>query len=154
MTDAQGPSDHFPTEQFLPDRLARIQSKLNAQVSRILREHAGITSTQWRIIAFIGSHGSCTSAQLSRVAEMDKGLVSRTVKSLQADGLIHATRKESDNRAMYLDLTKAGRAIFDRTMPRMEARQVALNAYLADSLSEELKRAFDRLERAAEDPAI
>lgn len=154
MTDDATSIQMTPLEQFLTYRLARIQSKLTAKDSRMLRELAGITTTQWRIIAILGSHGLCTAAQLSRIATMDKGLISRTVKSLQAEGLISTSRKATDNRAMYLDLTVAGRDIFDRMMPRMQARQTALRAYLQDLPSDVLNRAFDCLERAADDPAV
>ncbi|MBY6115204.1 MarR family winged helix-turn-helix transcriptional regulator [Mameliella alba] len=143
-----------PLANFLTYRLAKVQSKLNAQASRILRDHAGLTITQWRIIAVLGDGGRCTSAQLSRMTAMDKGLISRNVKSLSNEGYLSITRDEADNRALHLDLTDKGREIFERTMPRMQARQQALRSYIDPTQIVVLMQAFDALERAAEDPNI
>lgn len=143
-----------PIAQFLTYRLSRVQARLSAQASRILRDHAGITITQWRIIAVLGEGARRTSAQLSRMTAMDKGLISRNVKSLAAEGLISVTRDRNDNRALYLGLTDKGRRVYDHTMPRMRARQEALRAYLEDGEEDALTRALDKLERAAEDPDI
>ncbi|WP_323766663.1 MarR family winged helix-turn-helix transcriptional regulator [Antarctobacter sp.] len=148
------PHTVVPLNNFLTYRLAKAQAKLNAQASRILRDHAGITITQWRIIAVLGDTGRCTSAQLSRLTAMDKGLISRNVKTLAADGMITITRDASDNRALHLDLTDRGRATFDHTIPRMRDRQRDLRAYLDDAEFTTLMRACEKLEKAAEDPAI
>ena len=140
--------------QFITYRLSRIQAKLNAQASRILRDHAGVTVTQWRIIAMLGDGGSCTAAHLSRMSAMDKGLISRNVKMLHADGFITISRDGKDNRALFLNLTDKGRGVFDHTFPRMQARQKALRSHLDEVDHDLLMRAFDKLERAAEDPTV
>ena len=74
--------------RFLTFRLARVQAKLNAQSSRILKDHAGITLTQWRLLALIGNAGRTTAAVLSREVAMDKGLISRNIKTMVSDGLV------------------------------------------------------------------
>ncbi len=140
--------------QFLTYKISRVQAKLNAQASRILRDHSGITLTQWRIIAVLGDGGSCTAAQLSRMTAMDKGLISRNVKTLNTEGLIAISRDNNDNRALHLNLTGKGLAVFEHTFPRMRARQKALRSYLDEVDQELLSRAFDKLERAAEDPTV
>lgn len=141
----------LPLTDFLTYRLARVQAKLNAQASRILREHAGINLTQWRIIIVLGEIGICTSAQLSRLTTMDKGLISRNVKSLTAEQIVKATRDATDNRAFNLGLTAKGQEIFHHTMPRMRARQEHLRAHLEPAEFEILMTAFTKLEKAAED---
>jgi DNA-binding MarR family transcriptional regulator len=143
-----------PLETFLTYRLARVQSKLNAQATRILRDHAGITLTQWRILAVIGDAGSCTAAQLSRNTSMDKGLISRNVKTLIAQGFLSSQRDAFDNRAQHLDLTDKGQDVYQRTIPRMRDRQTALRAYLTPDDEAVLLRVFDNLERACDDPSI
>lgn len=148
------PHSVVPLNRFLTYRLAKVQAKLSAQATRILRAHAGITITQWRIIAVLGDTGRCTSAQLSRLTEMDKGLISRSVKSLTAERMITVTRDASDNRALHLDLTAKGRETFERTIPRMRSRQMGLRAYLDEAEFDTLMRACEKLEKAAEDPEI
>ena len=141
-------------ETFLTYRLARVQSKLNIQAARILRDHAGLTLTQWRIIAFLGELTSCTAAQMSRMSAMDKGLISRTIKTLSANGYISVTPDAHDNRALYLALTQAGREMYTRTIPRMQARQAALRSHLTPDEEEVLLRALGKLEGAADNPDV
>lgn len=143
-----------PIGQFLTYRLARVQAKLNAQANRLVKDCAGLTLTQWRLIALIGATGRSTAAQLSRYAAMDKGLISRNLKALGEENLVRIIRDTEDNRLQHLELTAEGRALFDNTLPRMQARQNALR----DRLDEEEVRAFlatlDKLEQAAEDPGL
>jgi DNA-binding MarR family transcriptional regulator len=153
-TDCQDSAPVAQLEQFLTFRLARVQSKLAAQTSRILRDHAGITIAQWRIIAVLGEIDPCTAAHLSRQITMDKALISRNVKTLIAEDVIDMQRDTRDSRAMRLGLTDKGRQIYGRTFPRMHARQQALRSFLAPEDEAVLARALDKLERAAEDPAV
>jgi len=136
--------------QFLTFRLARAQAKLNAQAGRILKEHAGLTLTQWRLLALLGGFGASTAAQLSRMAAMDKGLISRNIKTLMEARLVVASQDPEDNRAQLLELTPRGQEIFTATLPRMRARQDILRAHLNSEEEEILLRALLKLERAAD----
>ncbi|GAA4222242.1 winged helix-turn-helix transcriptional regulator [Sagittula sp. NFXS13] len=137
---------------FLTFRLARVQAKLNAQSSRILKEHCGLTLTQWRLMSLIGVAGRTTAAHLSREVAMDKGLISRNIKTMVADGHVRITVDPSDHRAQHLELTEAGQSVFQSTAPRMRARQDALRALLNAEEEAALNRSLEKLERAAEDP--
>ncbi len=139
--------------QFLTFRLARVQAKLNAQATRILREVAGLSLTQWRIIALIGNasgDGPTRSADLTRAAEFDKGQFSRKLKTLVETGLVVAQVDERDNRVQLLSLSDAGQALFDRTWPTMQARQAALRATITAEERDALISALDKLEAASE----
>lgn len=138
---------------FLTFKLARVQAKLTAQSSRILKDHAGITLTQWRLLSLIGANGRTTAAHLSREVEMDKGLISRNIKTMVSEGLVRITVDPDDNRAQHLELTETGNAMFQDTLPRMRARQDSLRALMDAEEEEVLNRLLDRLEVAAEDRA-
>ncbi|WP_425071266.1 MarR family winged helix-turn-helix transcriptional regulator [Sagittula sp. S175] len=137
--------------RFLTFRLARVQAKLNAQSSRILKEHAGITLTQWRLISLIGAAGRTTAAHLSREVAMDKGLISRNIKTMVSDGWVRITVDPEDNRAQHLELTDTGMAIFLDTLPRMRARQDQLRALFDHEEEAIFNRALDKLDRVADD---
>ncbi|SDD57384.1 MarR family winged helix-turn-helix transcriptional regulator [Ruegeria marina] len=144
------PQPELQLQQFLTYRLSRVQAKLNAQASRVLREHAGITLTQWRILALIGVEGLRRSADLSRHAALDKGMVSRNIKLLVAEGLVVAEGDDSDQRAQTLGLTGKGRQLVERTLPIMRKRQNLLRGALDAGELAVLYRALDKLELAAE----
>lgn len=146
----QDASDELPLFQFLTYRLSRVQSKLNAQAIRILREQAGLTLSQWRIIALVGASGQTRPSALTKDGLLDKGLLSRKLKPLIQEGLISSKPDETDHRAQLLSLTTDGRALYERTLPIMRRRQRGLRSALSASEIEGLYRALDKLELAAE----
>ncbi|MGB7317572.1 MAG: MarR family winged helix-turn-helix transcriptional regulator, partial [Planktotalea sp.] len=107
---------------FLTYRIARVHHKLNVQASKILHDSVGVTLNQWRMIAFIGGAESVTASELVRYTAMDKGLVSRNVKSLIESGLVVSLSHEKDSRVHLLSLTPDGTAIFNKALPKMRRR--------------------------------
>ncbi|MEN8832973.1 MarR family winged helix-turn-helix transcriptional regulator [Pacificibacter sp.] len=136
---------------FLTYRISRVHQKLNVQASKILNDSVGVTLNQWRMIAFIGGAETVTASELVRYTTMDKGLVSRNVKSLIESGLVASFNHEKDSRVHLLSLTPAGELVFETALPKMRRRQ----AKLQDNLSREdvatLRRILETLEIAAED---
>lgn len=152
-TDENSASE-LQLEHFLTYRMARVQAKLNAQATRILREHADITLTQWRLIILLEAQGQTTAAHLSRVAAMDKGLISRNIKFLVDLGLVDTQRDEIDSRSHHLKLTEAGHKMQSNLMPRMRARQMELRSRLSDEENRLFISVLKILEDAADDPSV
>lgn len=138
---------------FLTYQVSRLHGKLNAQASRILRDSVGVTLNQWRIIAFVGGAGQITASELIHYTALDKGLVSRNVKSLIEEGLVVSTPHDTDSRSHLLRLTEAGRAIYDVALPRMRKRQADLKKDISGEDIDAFRRVVAALERAAEDRA-
>lgn len=144
-------ADDSPLQEFLTYRLARLQSKLNMQASRILRRNAGITLTHWRILMQVGNLGRTTAAALSRNSSMDKGLISRNLKFLLGQDLVRSTPDRRDTRLHHLELTDAGKDMYARLLPIMEQRQMSLQSQLDREEMEHLISAIAKLERAADE---
>lgn len=140
-------------QQFLTYRIARLHSKLNNQAGRILDEVSGLSLTQWRILAIIGSTGETTSTDISREHLLDKGLVSRKLKGLVEDGFVISTSLPEDRRVHLLQLSPTGQALYEKTLPRMQTRQRALSASLSEEEERVLRVALDRLEAASDTDA-
>lgn len=147
----EGLADEPPLQQFLTYRLSKVQAKLNAQAVAILKEHAGLTLAQWRVLALVGGAGQTRLSDLVKIAALDKGQVSRNVKAMVEDGLVRSKQDDLDQRVQHLSLTAKGRALFEMTLPRMRARQRKLRAQFNMAELEVLYRALDKLEIAAED---
>ena len=139
-----------PFEQVLTYRLARVQSKLNAQAVRILRDVAGISLVQWRIITMLGRLGESSSSRLVKESMLDKGLLSRKLGSLISEGLIVSRPHSSDKRVQLLSLTPRGTELHDRTLPHMSARQTVLTKDFDASELDALFQALAKLEQAAD----
>lgn len=140
----------LPLRRFLTYRLNRLQARLNAQAARYLTAHGGITLSEWRAIALIGSLEETTLTELSREAQIDKGLLSRTLKTLVERGMVDGRQDDRDNRVQRLTLTASGTKLHERILPRMRARQRFLQAALTTSEFAALHSAIDKLEIAAE----
>ncbi len=148
--DPESPDQDLKLRQFLTYRLVRLQSRLNVQASRYLAEHAGITLTDWRIIAMIDSLDNTTLTYLNRETGLDKGQLSRKLRSLTSRGLVSSQQDNQDSRVQHLTLTAEGKSIVDAMLPRMRARQRFLTGTLTEDELSALHRSIDKLERAAE----
>ena len=142
-------NDNLPLDQFLTFRLSRLQWRLNAQAGRILKERAGLTLTQWRVVALVRSREPASAAELVRISSMDKGLFSRNVNVLIRKGIVKRTENRDDHRVQDLELTDSGHRLHDSTIPHMRRRQRRLLATMSDREREVLYRILGRLETAA-----
>jgi DNA-binding MarR family transcriptional regulator len=138
-----------PLRRMLTYRLARLNAQLNAQAARILRESSGLSQTQWRVLVMIDSLGPLSPNHIVRHLLMDKGQLSRTIKSMEALGLIRVEESESDHRSHRLSLKQKGRDLFKRALPAMRARQQHLTGCLERSELDTLLVAVEKLEQGA-----
>ena len=142
--------DELPLHQFLTYRMARVQTKLNGQATRLLQRVSGLSLTQWRIIALVGSQPGARSTDLTRDAAFDKGMFSRKLKTLVAAGHIISETDPTDHRVHLLRLSPTGQEIFENTLPRMRERQRMLHDVLSDEEASNFLAALEKLEAAAE----
>ena len=138
-----------PLFRFLTYRILRVHSKLNAQAIRILGKHTNLTLSHWRVVAMIGAQGETSLSEISRLSEMDKGQVSRSLKALTQQGMILAQTHESDHRQQRLSLSPKGQAAFEDNLPRMRRRQRYLMSQLEPEELAALYSALEKLELAA-----
>lgn len=150
QSDREDEGRDRPLHDLVSYRLARVQAKLNAQATRILKENGGLTLVQWRVLLMLRGIGESSVGELARETQFDKALISRTVQTLVARGLVAHRGNERDHRQQLLSITPEGTAIFETAAPHMEARQKALRGAMSDEERSLLFDALDRLEAAAE----
>ena len=145
--------DEFETIEAEPIdaayRLSRVQAKLNAQATHMLRE-ASESPSLWRIIAPIGAAGETRLSMLARHSALDKGLLSRNLKALVTKGIVLTKQDQTDHRAQLLSLSPKGKEIFQRTLPVSQKRQSLLNETLTQDELETFHRVLKKLEVAAD----
>lgn len=139
-----------PLRQMLTYRITRLNAKMNAQASRVLKENGGLSQTQWRVLVLVDFLGPTTPAHIAREIVMDKGQLSRAIKTMSECGLIRVSASESDHRAHVVSMTAQGRAIFERTRPAMRQRQAAYANQLTSQERDVLLKAMEKLEELAE----
>ena len=77
-------------------------------------------------------------------------MLSRKLKGLIADKLVKSRPDPFDQRSQLLSLTGRGRAIYDRMLPIMQARQEYLVAGLTEKELDAFLAALDKIDAASE----
>ena len=134
---------------FVTYRLAKLQSRLNAQGTAILKDNSGLSLVEWRVIQVIRMFDNPSLSQIADHVQMDKGQLSRKIKGMIEKGLLNSRRDDGDKRIQKLGLTEKAIEINHRLMPIMEQRQHNL---LADVTPDELDlfyRVIDKIEAAS-----
>lgn len=134
--------------QFLTYRIARLHLALNAHATALLAREGEIGLGQWRLLSMVGSGSAATTRELADKTKMDPAFISRTLRSLEALGLAEATRSPADRRQVDLTLTRRGTALYEKVLPRMQARQRRLMATLNKTERTMIFGIIDKLERA------
>lgn len=139
----------LPVEQFLTYRLHALHNVLNRQASAILDRVAGLGLPEWRVIALLGTGATPNATRIGQISAIDKGLLSRTLDGLEQRGLIKIARDARDRRSVTVALTGKGQAVYDKTIPHMQARQGALMKALTKSEQIAVFAIIDKLLAAA-----
>lgn len=73
----------------------------------------GITFLQCHIITEIGKAEGISLNELSNVLNVDKGALSRTIKTLEGKGFVYKKEGKTDRRYISIMLTERGKAKFE-----------------------------------------
>lgn len=114
----------LPVEMFLTFRVNQLSSAFERQWSRSMRDEAGVSLGEWRIMAMLQA-GPQTFARLVELTEMNKALAHRSAKALAELQLVQITDTPEDARSTTLALTGKGRKLFAEIRPIALARQKA-----------------------------
>lgn len=135
-------------------RIERVYGKLLSQGLRILRKRCHLTLRQWWIIADMAELKPETPTDLARVADIDKGLLSRNLKVLVESGHVVIERCREDQRRLLISLTDAGRAAYRDIVPVMRARNLKLTFDISENELDIFMSVLDRIEAATADDHV
>lgn len=75
---------------------------------RIAHSDAGLSAFEARLLHLIGRHDGISQLTLGAFTERDKAQIARTIKALEASGLVTRSVKTTDKRSKSLRLTATG----------------------------------------------
>jgi DNA-binding MarR family transcriptional regulator len=137
--------------RYVPALINFIANKLAAGASSAYRRDFGVGVTEWRILSLLVTESPCPAQRICQYFDLDKGLVSRTTRSLVKNGSVTVTEQAGENKRM-ITLTKAGRALHDRIIKLALERERTLLSCLKDK---EVDVLIDMLHRLlAQIPAV
>ncbi|WP_017930874.1 MarR family winged helix-turn-helix transcriptional regulator [Robiginitomaculum antarcticum] len=99
-------------ENFWPYQAVVLGDLISRHTLSILKTQGELNLSQWRVLAAIADTPGRSSAQVVAVTPMDKGLVSRAVKSLLESSHIRKENDPSDKRKSALYLTRKGETLY------------------------------------------
>ncbi len=140
---------NLPFERYLTFQMNLLSNTFERQWSRYLRQNAGVSLSEWRIIAMLHA-GPATFARLVAATNVNRGLLHRSAHSLAKAKLLTISATPGDARSTTLTLTKAGQALFERVRPLTLERQQHFLSVLEPEERRALYSAFAKLREAAE----
>jgi DNA-binding MarR family transcriptional regulator len=121
--------------EFLTFHLLRLASIAKGSVTREYLEPAGLSVPEWRLLATVVVFSPVPFADVTAMTTMDKGQVSRTLRSAQAKGYVATELMPLDRRTesgttsssrVMVTITPLGREVYEKVMPVAQRYQVGL----------------------------
>lgn len=109
----------------------------------------GLTMNEWRCIALLHGKRGMSMNRLAEHAQFDRGLASRTVRSLEERGLLAREADASDGRGVIITLTKSGRTLVSQVFPVAEERNARLLSCLTRAERDMLPGILEKLTHQA-----
>ncbi len=136
-------------DRFVTFKVNQLSMAFERQWTRYMRDRAGMSLAQWRIVATLAGAGPCTFTQVVQRTGMNKSLCSRCVASLEAEGFLESHPTPGDSRSLTLSLRRKATKLIDQLRPVVLERQRMLLESLTASERIALYSAVDKLHAAA-----
>ena len=133
------PEPQSRLSDFLPYLLSITSNAVSDRIAEEYHARFGLRIAEWRVMAVLGDLGGQTQRELVGATRMDKVAVNRACKVLEQRKLIARSPNDRDGRSHHLELTMAGRSVFDEIMPIALAMEDRLFAPLKGSDREKFK---------------
>lgn len=118
----------------------RVRTEMLAAMDREL-EPFDVTSAQYIIMGHLVYSLADSASGLCKGIAYDPGAMTRMIDRLEAKGLIRRARSEDDRRAVKLELTDEGRAVF----PKMRVKVVGVLNHLLRGFTKSEARQLESL---------
>lgn len=100
----------IPLDSFLPYQITFLADRITRETAAVAKRHDGLNVSHWRVMAALADQPGRTANAVVSVTPMDKGIVSRAVKTLIDMGYVLREASATDGRIGYLYLTPMGLA--------------------------------------------
>jgi DNA-binding MarR family transcriptional regulator len=137
-------------DDLLLYRLGRLSGVAGAMVVRLCEGGYGITRREWAVVAHLYENGCLPPSVLAERMHRDRARTSRILTALTRKQLVMRSITAHDRRSALVELTPAGRQLYDVLMPQIQA----INSQIIDAMSGQeivyFDEALDRLQARAE----
>jgi DNA-binding MarR family transcriptional regulator len=106
--------------RHLPYRLLMLGKMLDRLSVQHIRDRAGMSLAEWRVLAHLAVMGARSASEVSAAALVDRAEVSRAVRVLEEGGYLHREENPRNRKSSLLILTSKGKEVYERV--HMERR--------------------------------
>lgn len=136
-------------QHFFPYRIAVLAESVSQCLARVYRERFGLTRDEWRVLAALAEAGTVKTGHVIESTTLEKMQVSRAVARMEDRGLLERLPDPDDGRGWLLRLKPAGRALYQKIVPVVLARERFLLEALEPAERALLERAMAKLQARA-----
>lgn len=126
-------------DDLLNYRLSCLLASSGAMTTRLCEGRYGITRREWRLIALLAAHGAMSPSQLAERGHLERARTSRWITELVSKGLVERRTDLEDRRRAELQLTAAGRQLYEELFPQ----SVGFHQQVLSALTPQERTAFD-----------
>lgn len=106
--------------RFVPFRLNRLAAEVSTELASEYRARYGLDIPEWRVLATLGFRDeACTAQYVAHCTRTHKSTISRAVSHLLEQRLIERVENADDRRELALQLTRKGRALYEKLIPEL-----------------------------------
>ena len=130
--------------------LTQVIGARDRELTQGLRDF-GVRVPEWRALAALYARERCTMSELADLATIDRTTLTRTVDRMQDAGWLSRLADGDDMRVTRLELTAAGRKLFDKVWPTAQRLNELALAGLSKAEIQQLHRTLERMRSNLED---
>jgi DNA-binding MarR family transcriptional regulator len=121
------------------DRVMGIQRRLRRMLDETLEEH-GLTYGEWMVLASLhwAPNNRRTAGELATKVELSSAAMTNRLDRLESAELIRRLPDPEDRRAVQVELTKEGHALYARAVQTQAAKESIIAAALDEKQQEQL----------------
>jgi DNA-binding MarR family transcriptional regulator len=147
--------DQLPTLDLrvegIVDRMAGISRRIKRMLDETLDEF-DLSSGEWHALGSLSraAGGRRTAGELASKMELSSAAMTNRLDRLEKAGLVRRIPDERDRRAVQIEVTDEGRALYERTVDAQAAKEAIVAEALTVTQQDELNALLRKLMRAFE----
>ena len=119
-----------PNDPAPPPSLGMLLHMVRSEIVRaveaeLAKQGLDLSFTQFLILKKAHQLGAVSATELARAVELDGGAMTRQLDQLEAKGFLRRTPHEQDRRALRIELTSAGNAVWQNSASLCSERVMA-----------------------------
>ena len=135
--------------RFTPFRLNRLAAEVSLALSSEYQERYGFDIPEWRVLATLGFRdGACSAQYISDCTRTHKSTISRAVTALMQRQIVERVENEEDRREFALRLTRRGKTLYQKLIPRLLRKEQEILACLSARERKELACLLGKIEKS------